>query len=274
INTPRRQIGTTTLEKLGHYANERHISMMDAMDEVGLQSQIPAQNLERLQRFKLWLQNVERNCINGNAVEAIREMVNDIDYEGWLHQNASSGAVAEKRMGNVNFLLDQIKKLLEKDDMAVAGEDNLNDSQDENQMEDAIAKLILRDLLDRQEEESADDKVQLMTLHAAKGLEFPHVFLIGVEEDILPHRNSIEEGNIEEERRLAYVGITRARQSLTMTMASKRKQFGEIINTTPSRFLDELPQDDLEREGFGDSNPEVAKEKGQQSLDALKGLFA
>ena len=274
INTPRRQIGTTTLEKLGHYANERHLSMMDAMDEVGLQSQVPAQNLERLQRFKLWLQNVERNCINGNAVEAIREMVDDIDYEGWLHQNASSGAVAEKRMGNVNFLLDQIKKLLEKDDMAVAGEDPINDGQDENQMEDAIAKLILRDLLDRQEEESADDKVQLMTLHAAKGLEFPHVFLIGVEEDILPHRNSIEEGNIEEERRLAYVGITRARQTLTMTMASKRKQFGEIINTTPSRFLDELPQDDLEREGFGDSNPEVAKEKGQQSLDALKGLFA
>ncbi len=274
INTPRRQIGTTTLEKLGHYANERHISMMDAIDEIGLQSQIPAQNLERLQRFKLWLQNVERNCINGNAVEAIREMVDDIDYEGWLHQNASSGSVAEKRIGNVNFLLDQIKKLLEKDDMAVAGEDDANGEQDESQMEDAIAKLILRDLLDRQEEESADDKVQLMTLHAAKGLEFPHVFLIGVEEGILPHRNSIDEGNIEEERRLAYVGITRARQSLTMTMASKRKQFGEIINTTPSRFLDELPQDDLEREGFGDSSPEVAKEKGQQSLDALKGLFA
>ncbi|MBQ0808050.1 MAG: DNA helicase Rep [Porticoccus sp.] len=274
INTPRRQIGTSTLEKLGHYANERHIAMMDAIDEIGLQSQIPAQNFERLQRFKLWLQNVERNCINGNAVEAIREMVSDIDYEGWLHQNASSGAVAEKRMGNVNFLLDQIKKLLEKDDMAVAGEDDSNGEQNESQMADAIAKLILRDLLDRQEEESADDKVQLMTLHAAKGLEFPHVFLMGVEEGILPHRNSIDEGNIEEERRLAYVGITRARQSLTITMASKRKQFGEIHNTTPSRVLDELPQDDLEREGFGDSSPEVAKEKGQQSLDALKGLFA
>ncbi|MBQ0712053.1 MAG: UvrD-helicase domain-containing protein, partial [Porticoccus sp.] len=235
INTPRRQIGTSTLEKLGHYANERHIAMMDAIDEIGLQSQIPAQNFERLQRFKLWLQNVERNCINGNAVEAIREMVSDIDYEGWLHQNASSGAVAEKRMGNVNFLLDQIKKLLEKDDMAVAGEDDSNGEQNESQMADAIAKLILRDLLDRQEEESADDKVQLMTLHAAKGLEFPHVFLMGVEEGILPHRNSIDEGNIEEERRLAYVGITRARQSLTITMASKRKQFGEIHNTTPSR---------------------------------------
>jgi len=286
INTPRRQIGTSTLEKLGHYANERHISLMDAIDEVGLQSQVPSQNLERLQRFKHWVQNVERSCSNGDAVAAIREMVNDIDYEGWLHQNASSGAVAEKRMGNVNFLLDQIKKLLQKDDMSVAGEDDseagyqesteaiTKESADEGQMQDAIAKLILRDLLDRQEEESADDKVQLMTLHAAKGLEFPHVFLVGMEDGILPHRNSIDEGNLEEERRLAYVGITRARQTLTMTMASKRKQFGEILSTTPSRFLDELPQDDLEREGFGDSNPEVAKDKGQKSLDALKGLFA
>ncbi len=274
INTPRRQIGTSTLEKLGHYANDRQVSLMDAIDEIGLQSQIPVQNLERLQRFKRWLQNVEHNCINGDAIEAIREMVADIDYEGWLHQNASSGAVAERRIGNVNFLLDQIKKLLEKDDMAIAGGDDSNDSPNETHVEDAIAKLILRDLLDRQEEESADDKVQLMTLHAAKGLEFPHVFLIGMEEGILPHRNSIDEGNIEEERRLAYVGITRARQSLTMTLTSKRKLFGEIIDSTPSRFLDELPPDDIEREGFGNSNPEVAKDKGQKSLDALKGLFA
>jgi len=274
INTPRRQIGTSTLEKLGHYANDRQVSLMDAIDEIGLQSQIPGQNLERLQRFKRWLQNVERNCINGDAIEAIREMVDDIDYEGWLHQNASSGAVAEKRIGNVNFLLDQIKKLLEKDDMAVAGDDDSNDQPNETHVEDAIAKLVLRDLLDRQEEESADDKVQLMTLHAAKGLEFPHVFLLGMEEGILPHRNSIDEGNIEEERRLAYVGITRARQSLTMTLTSKRKLFGEIIDSTPSRFLDELPPDDIEREGFGDSNPEVVKDKGQKSLDALKGLFA
>ena len=276
INTPRRQIGTTTLEKLGHYSNERHISLMDAIDEMGFQSQVPSQSLERLQRFKLWLQNIGRNCSNNNAMDAIREMVTDIDYDGWLHQNASSPRVAEKRMENINFLFEQIKKLLEKDDMAIADSfgENFNEGSDENQMEDAIAKLLLRDLLDRQEEESADDKVQLMTLHAAKGLEFPHVFLMGVEEGILPHRNSVDDGNIEEERRLAYVGITRAKQSLIITMASKRKQFGEIINSTPSRFLDELPQDNLEREGFGDDNPEAAKEKGQKSLDALKGLFA
>lgn len=274
INTPRRQIGTTTLEKLGQYANQRHISMMDAIDEVGLAAQVPEQNLERLQRFKQWIQNVERNCINGKAIESIIEMVSDIDYEGWLHQNASSAKVAEKRMGNINFLIDQIKKLLEKDDMAIDGDINVDNEQNETQMADAIAKLLLRDLLDRQEEESADDKVQLMTLHAAKGLEFPHVFLIGMEEGILPHRNSVDDGNIEEERRLAYVGITRARQSLTMTLAGKRKLFGEIINCTVSRFMDELPEDNLEREGFGNENPEVIKEKGKKSLDALKDLFA
>ena len=95
-----------------------------------------------------------------------------------------------------------------------------------------------------------------------------------MEEGILPHRNSVDDGNIEEERRLAYVGITRARQSLTMTLAGKRKLFGEIINCTVSRFMDELPEDNLEREGFGDENPEVIKEKGKKSLDALKDLFA
>ena len=98
---------------------------------------------------------------------------------------------------------------------------------------------------------------------------------MGLEEEILPHRSSIEENAIEEERRLAYVGITRARQTLTMTMAARRKLFGEIAETTPSRFIDELPQEDLEKEGMGQpSDPEGARQKGLDSLDALKGLFA
>lgn len=270
INTPRRQIGTSTLEKLGTYANQREIPLMEAIDEVGFQSQLSPQHLERLQRFRHWIEQVARQCSNGDPVAAIKEMIDDIDYEGWLHQNASSSAVAEKRMENVHFLVAQIKQLLLKDDLDIPGEDSSGDTA----VEDAIAKLILRDLLDRQEEDSADDKVQLMTLHAAKGLEFPHVFLIGMEEGILPHRNSIDDENIQEERRLAYVGITRARLTLTMTMAARRKLFGEISETTPSRFLDELPQEDLETEGMGNSDPEVGKKKGRESLDALKGLFA
>jgi ATP-dependent DNA helicase Rep len=141
-------------------------------------------------------------------------------------------------------------------------------------LETAINKLILRDLLEQQAEAEETNKVQLMTLHAAKGLEFPFVFIMGMEEEILPHRNSIETGDISEERRLAYVGITRAKQQLTFTLAHKRKQYGEMAQTTPSRFLEELPPDLLTWDGRPvDQTPEKAQERGRETLSRLKSLF-
>ena len=204
----------------------------------------------------------------GNSIAAINEMLSDADYLGWLHQNASSDHVAQKRWDNVNFLLTQLAQVLKNDQTDTSGIDG------DNAIENAIAKLILRDILDREEEESADDKVQLLTLHAAKGLEFLHVFMIGMEEEILPHRNSVEGGQIEEERRLAYVGITRAQRTLTMTSARQRTQFGETSATTPSRFIDELPEDDLIKIG-GNTETDAAENqaKGEESLAALKSLF-
>jgi len=264
-NTPRRQIGTGTLEALGRYANEREIPLFDAAQEFGIQSQIPKKSLERIQRFTQWLGGVKRACEGEEPVAQIRRMVEDIDYEGWLHQNASSPKVAEKRMENVWYLVDSIKKILEKAE---------DDPEEQNVgIETAIAKLILRDMLERQEEADELDQVQLMTLHASKGLEYPHVFMVGMEEDLLPHRVSIEEDNIEEERRLTYVGITRAKRSLTMTLAGKRKQFGEIWDTSPSRFLEEMPQEDIELEGFGQSSPEMNQSKGTETLSNLMSLF-
>ena len=268
INTPRRQIGPTTLERLGEYANQRQVSLLDAIDEVGLSATVPSANLQRLQRFKQWLQSVQRNVYSDKPVPAIREMLEDIDYQDWLRQNASSDAAANKRWENINLLISQIEYALK---------DNDSDSieADKNPIEAAISKIILRDILDREQEESADDKVQLLTLHAAKGLEFLHVFLIGMEEDVLPHRNSIEGDQIEEERRLAYVGITRAQRTLTMTSAAQRTQFGETSATMPSRFIDELPQDDLVRMGgCSEASAEQNQAAGEESLDALKSLFA
>jgi ATP-dependent DNA helicase Rep len=236
INTPRRQIGTSTLEALGSYASQREISLFAAIEEVGIASLIPEKNLERLQRFAHWLRNVARNCAENDPVAAVREMIDDIDYVGWMHQNSTSPKAAEKRLENVFYLVESLEKSLAK---------TADDDEDgEARIEDAIAKLILRDLMERQEEEDESDQVQLMTLHASKGLEFPHVFMVGLEEDLLPHRNSIDDNNIEEERRLTYVGITRAQKTLTMTLSGKRKQFGELSPTTPSRFLDELPLED------------------------------
>ena len=263
INLPRREIGPSTLKKLGEYASEREISMFDACNELGLEQVMKPAQVEKLRRFTTWLSAKYQQCVQGDPIQAIRELIFDIDYEGWVHQNCSSDAVAEKRMQNVFFLVDSIRNTIER----------LQEEDPEAGVEEAINRLILIDLMDRQEQEEDENKVQLMTLHASKGLEFPHVFLIGMEEEILPHRNSIENGDIEEERRLMYVGITRAKVTLTITLARARKQFGEVRDCIPSRFLDELPADDLLVEGNGEKNPEVNKARGKATLNSLRSMF-
>ena len=262
INVPRREIGSTTLEKLGNYASERGISMYAAADEIGLGAHLDSRYTERLARFKHWMDNVRQQCAQNDPIAAIRSMVMDIDYENWLRQNASSDKVADARMGNVWFLVDALKNTLEKDedgDMTI---------------EDAIGKLVLRDMLERQqEEEEGAEGVQMMTMHASKGLEFPSVYIIGFEEEILPHRSSIEADTIEEERRLAYVGITRAKRNLALTFAAKRKQYGEIIDCTPSRFLDELPPEDLVWEGQEEAPVEAKAARGNDALANMRAML-
>ncbi|WP_028303026.1 DNA helicase Rep [Oceanospirillum maris] len=260
INMPRREIGPSTLERLGTYANSRHISLFNACSEIGLEQYLSGKALEKLGRFNHWLQQTIKNCYQGDPIAAIRQMIQDIDYEAWLYQNSSSPHVAEKRMANVWILLDSLKDTLSR----------MQEDDDTATIEDAISRLVLRDMLEQQEKEDDSDRVQLMTLHSAKGLEYPHVYIIGMEEDLLPHRNSIDEGNIEEERRLAYVGITRARETLTLSFASQRKQFGEMLNCTPSRFLDELPEADLAWEGKENAPDEAKRARGHAALDALK----
>lgn len=263
INTPRRKIGPSILEGLSSYASEREIGVLRACDELGLGQFLEAKKIERLTKFSSWLERIRERSSRGESIAAIREMLSDMDYEGWLHQNAKTPNAAERAIANVEMLISSLQNSLSNQD---------EDDADEG-IEAAINKLILRDLMERQEEEEIDNKVQLMTLHAAKGLEFPHVFIMGMEEELLPHRNSIENDDIEEERRLAYVGVTRAQQSLTFTLARKRKQFGETIATTPSRFLDEFPQDLLDWEGRSEATPEQKQEKGAAAIAGLKNLF-
>ncbi|MFC0709522.1 DNA helicase Rep [Azorhizophilus paspali] len=262
INVPRREIGSATLEKLGQHAGERNLSLYEAAGDPALADHLDGRYCERLVRFVRWMDGVRRQCAQNDPIAALRSMVMDIDYENWLRQNASSDKVADVRMGNVWFLVEALKNTLERDEDGGMT------------IEEAIGKLVLRDMLERQqEEEEGAEGVQMLTLHASKGLEFPHVFIIGVEEEILPHRSSIEADTIEEERRLAYVGITRARQNLALTFAARRKQYGEIIDCAPSRFLAELPQDDLIWEGQEDAPVEAKAARGKSALADIRAML-
>lgn len=265
INTPRREIGPATLEKLNEYAGQRGVSLSAACQEVGLKQHLPEKAGERLDRFSTWLdRTIKKLHLEDDPVMVIREMITDINYEAWLRQDSDTDRQAEKRLANVHVLIDSLQTMLERGD---------EDDDSDIQVQDAIGKLVLRDIMDRQEEEDDSDAVQLMTLHASKGLEFPHVFVMGLEEELLPHRNSIESGDIEEERRLMYVGITRAQRTLTLTYAAKRKQFGEIVDCTPSRFLDELPPDDLQWDGREDADPAATREQGSRSIANLRAML-
>ena len=190
----------------------------------------------------------------------MRRLLDDVGYETWLFEQSKDAESAERRWNNVSDLLEWLKKLGTNDDV--------------QNFADIVARLSLLDILQRDDDRQHADAVQLMTLHAAKGLEFPHVYLTGFEEGLLPHQTSIEEDSIEEERRLAYVGITRAQRGLNLTMARTRKRYGERTVCEPSRFLEELPADELEwLGGSHGTQKKSTPEKGRSHLDSLRQLL-
>jgi ATP-dependent DNA helicase Rep len=191
-------------------------------------------------------------------------MVSEIHYQEWLKSISNDPRAAERRMENVNELLDWLNRL-----------GNDAESSMGEGLAGRIAYMTLLNILERNEDSEAfPDAVTLMTLHTAKGLEFPHVFMPGVEEDLLPHRNSLMEGGLEEERRLMYVGITRAQKSLTLLLAKRRKRYGEWQQCEPSRFLDELPEQLLVWQGVDQPLPvEERQERGKAHLALIKGML-
>ncbi len=261
INTPRREIGPSTLEKLSHYAGERNSSLFNACFELGLTQHLPARASERLKSFCDWILALAHKAENDDPIETINLMLREIDYDRWLLDNSKDEGQANRRIENIKELTGWLKRMAKTSPDAGLG--------------DLVARLTLLDTLERENEDERGDQVSLMTLHAAKGLEFPYVYLVGVEEELLPHRNSIETDNIEEERRLAYVGITRAQKNLTISFAKKRKRYGETSNCAPSRFINELPADDLQWAGEGvEMDPEERQQRGQAHLANLREMLA
>ena len=233
VNTPKRSIGATTLEKLGAYANERHISLFMASQEMGFAQRVSKKALKRLEQFTYWINDLSQASLDVAPHELAQRIITEIAYDDWLLNTSSSAKMAEKRMENVNEVISWTQRLYD-------------DGEGKETLAEIIAHMSLMDLLERNQEEEEENAISLMTIHTAKGLEFPYVFLIGAEEEILPHANSLEEDGLEEERRLTYVAITRAKKYLTITFAKTRNQYGEQISCEPSRFLEELPEEHLE----------------------------
>ena len=250
VNTPRREIGATTLEKLGAYARERQVSLFAACGEMGLSTRLHDAPRLRLQQFHDWIlqKTASLNSVS-NKIELINELLDQMGYSAYLREDSASRETAERRIKNVQELLAWLQRMVEK--QTADG--------DEFSLTELVAKVMLLDILERNREDEVNDEISLMTLHAAKGLEFPHVFLIGVEEKILPHQNSIDADSIEEERRLAYVGITRAQRTCTLSYCTHRKQRGILEECLPSRFLDELPAEDLHWAAKNPLSAEVKK---------------
>ncbi len=264
--TPKKGIGNTTLERLGEHASAHKISLFAAAFEGDFQNEIGNKQCDDLLNFCQYINKLQLRAVRDPAGEVLNDLLTSIQYEAFLY-DSEEPRTAESKWKNV---MDFIGWLTKK------GEGSTefgNESEDKNLLE--LTQMVsLMSMLEGREE-GEPDAVKLSTLHAAKGLEFGHVFLIGCEEGILPHQVSIDLEEIEEERRLMYVGITRAQKSLNISWCKKRKKAGEMQMCEPSRFIAELPTDDLRH--FG--NPfnqdlQASKDFGKSKMANIMAMLA
>lgn len=241
--TPKRGIGSTTLETLGRVASQWQCSLFDAAYKGSIETELAERQLISLREFCTFILNLETLAAHPgeDAAKLLDDMMKEICYEEYLY-NTFDDRQAQAKWKNV---LDFIGWLKEK------GIGDKMDHTTEKNLLELTQMVTLMTMLDGKNEEL--NAVRMSTLHAAKGLEFPHVFLVGVEEGILPHKGDKDApaetmgARIEEERRLMYVGITRAKRTLHLTWCKKRRRAGELAHCEISRFVDEmkLQQDEL-----------------------------
>jgi ATP-dependent DNA helicase Rep len=257
ITTPKRGIGNSTLEKLATHAGSRNVSLFEAAFDGEMAHHLQSRQHEDLLTFCNFINRMQARAEKEPCSEVLNDLLSAIDYEAWLF-DSHEPRQAENKWKNVQDFTGWMNRKSETDEKTMI----------------AMTQLIaLLNLLESRDQET--DAVSLSTLHAAKGLEFGHVFLVGVEENILPHERSESPEQIEEERRLMYVGITRAQRSLQISYCTRRKRGKEFSGCDPSRFIAELPQADIVYSGVvtvGNA-PAVSKDEGMDKLARLKAML-
>ena len=231
INTPKRGIGPVSVRRFMDFARDNNLSILGAFDHISM-SGVTARAAAKLSDFGAKLRDAINFAKDHTVTGLTEKILQDFGYTAAL--KAEHTIEAETRLENLDEFLSVTKRF----------DDEYEENDDENALSDFLAEVSL--LSDQDDLANNDDQVALMTLHAAKGLEFPVVFLVGMEDGLFPlSRALMEDDQLEEERRLAYVGITRAKRELFLTNAYSRMMYGRMQNNPPSRFLEEIDQDDL-----------------------------
>lgn len=250
INTPKRGIGAATVDKLLAFADENNFDALKAMDNVAMSS-ISTRAAAKLSDFATKLHDAINFAKDHSVTGLTEKVLEDFEYSTTLRNEHT--IEADTRLENLDEFLSVTKRFDDKYEQ---------DEDDSNPLSDFLAEVSL--LSDQDDIEDDDNQVTLMTLHAAKGLEFPVVFLIGMEDGLFPlSRSMMDDSQLEEERRLAYVGITRAKKKLFLTNAYSRMMYGRIQNNPASRFLDEIEDKDMDIESSSGVSS-VASSYGKQ----------
>lgn len=263
INVPPRGIGAQTIKYMTELSHKYGRCLYDCAVSSELQNLLTPAQQDAINGFLGLLIELRSMLATQKNVELCDSVINLIGYEDYLKRECSDEAF-KWRFKNANTVIDWIRELVD------------GSKGEHYSFSDAIERLGLREMMDKRSNNTEEqDEVQMMTLHASKGLEFPYVFLVGMEEGVLPHKTSIEEDNIEEERRLAYVGVTRAKQELTI-IVRKQKQSGQAMRLLePSRFIAEMPIDDLEQMDISTylaTDSEAASRNNEMLLDSIEQI--
>ncbi|KQW89840.1 ATP-dependent DNA helicase Rep [Massilia sp. Root418] len=270
VTTPRRGIGQSTLEVLGAFSGQWQCSLFEAVFKGGIEAKLPDRQLLPLREFCNFINNLEARASRpgaagsgDNAAQVLDDMMEAIHYESYLYDSFEERA-AQSKFQNVMEFVNWLK------DRGRGGKDR---SGEEKNVLELTQMVALMTMLEGKDEEP--DAIRMSTLHASKGLEYPHVFLVGCEEGILPHKGDPDAPvetlaqRIEEERRLMYVGITRAKRTLQITWCKKRKRAGEQVHCDQSRFIKEMQLD------VGDAVPKESEIiSPRERLARMKELLA
>lgn len=257
VTTPKRGIGAVALEMLGTYSGRRGVPLFEAVFETGFAQIATQRQIEPLTEFVEFINTFEERARLEEAPEVLDDLIKAIGYEVYLFDQFDERQAQNKWKNVVDFVA-WMKRRAEEDD---------------KKLSEVIQSMVLISMLDKGSEEA--NSVRLSTLHASKGLEYPHVFLVGIEEGLLPHMSRDEAledpTRIEEERRLMYVGITRARNSLHITWCQKRRRGRDFENREASRFIKEMAHDKDAKRGDLKEVPQITP---KQRIEMLKAMLA